>query len=179
MCSLPPVPSVYCVYRLGWESLPVIRYFISSYPIHMKESNWPCKLKHAFMFCIHEITIWFLWWIYGLICVAATSVSEGVMVLNIFSTLKLAKFGFGVVSIHTGPDNRRQHKLGLWVDFRCLESLSLLFIYLLSRDVINSLNWTELNWLTPVKGTLCNLTPHPGYTAKRWHEKIKNKFKCW
>lgn len=46
--------------------------------------------------------------------------------------------------LQQNPDQR--------VDFRCMESLWLLFIYLLYRDVINSLNWTELT--DACRGTL-------------------------
>lgn len=40
----------------------------------MKESDWPCKIKHAFMFCIHEMT--FMMNTYGLICAATTNFSS-------------------------------------------------------------------------------------------------------
>lgn len=39
----------------------------------MKESKWPCKIKHAYVFWFIKAQYDFLWWIYGLICVAATN----------------------------------------------------------------------------------------------------------
>lgn len=82
--------------------------------------SWSTRKKEAglaSMKCQYD----FYWCRSGLICAATTDVSKKKKKSYCISTAWSL--------MHQGPDCRRQHKLGLGVDFRCTES-SLLFIYL-------------------------------------------------
>lgn len=92
-------------------------------------SNWPCKIKHTFLFFTTVVRF--------NLCRCRTN--------NVKKMNRCHSFG---LDAWNKPSTAAQTRL--FVDVRCKESLSLLFIYLLYRDVINSLNWTDA-WL---KGTL-------------------------